>query len=288
MAKKEKEQKEQEEETGITPVSEAAEITQVGEKIEDVQEEGQEDAKPSQSFGQIVRRIVLAILRLIIIVAVIGGIGATIYYGVPYVYQGYIRPVEQNTSQLNDLEFRQSQSEIELAELQTRLATLEAGQTTNTESLTDINSRVVTLEGADIQRNESLVELTYQSELLRAMELLSRARLFLYQSNFGLARLDVQAARDILAEMQLTAPEGKQEDLSEALFRLDLVLKNLPSFPVAASDDLDIAWQVLLDGYPSPVTEAPTTSPTVTPEATSEAGTPTAEPAVTQTSTPVP
>lgn len=272
--KKEKEKQED----ALVPVTQETEIAPVeGKKEEKITEE-----KPKQSFGQIMRRIVLAILRLIIIVAVIGGFGAVIYYGVPLVYERYVRPVEQNTSQLNDLEFRQSQSEIELAEIQTRIATLEAGQTINNESLTNINTRVETLEGADIQRNESLIELTYQSELLRAMELLSRARLFLYQSNFGLARADVQVARDILAELQTTTPESKQEDISQAVFRLDLVLKNLPSFPVAASDDLDIAWQVLLNGYPAPVTESPTVAPTTT----LEAGTPTTGPEATQTPTP--
>jgi hypothetical protein len=100
------------------------------------------------------------------------------------------------------------------------------------------------------------------------MELLSRARLFLYQSNFGLARSDIQAARNVLAGMQPTAPESKQTDLTEALFRLDLAIKNLPEFPVAASDDLDIAWQILMDGYPVMSTATLTALPTASPEGT--------------------
>lgn len=268
--KKEKKQQDEaiipvEESAEITPVSEETEIAPIEEK-EKVEEQAK-DEKPRQTFGQVLRRVVLAILRLIIIIVLIGGIGATIYYGAPLVYERYVRPVEQNTSGLSDLEYRQAQSEIAIADLQTRLATLEAEQTANNISLTDIDTRVQSLESADGKRNESLVELTYQTNLVRAMELLSRARLFLYQSNFGLARLDVQAARDILAEMQTTAPESKQQDLAEAVFRLDLVLKNLPAFPVAASDDLDIAWQVLVDGYPVPATETPTPAPTATEEA---------------------
>ena len=265
MAKKEKTKEiEQEEEMAIVPASEDVEIAPAGEEPE----EKPKDEKPKQTFGQVVRRIFIAILQLIIFLAIIGGIGAAAYFGLPIVYERYIRPVEQNTSQLNDLKFRQDQSDIQITDLQTRLATLESGQTTQSDSLTDLDSRVQTLAGADVQRNESLIELTYQSDLLRAMELLSRARLFLYQSNFGLARSDVQAARDILAEIQSTAPETKQKDLSEALFRLDLVLKNLPDFPVAASDDLDITWQILLDGYPVAPTATPTPIPTLPPEAT--------------------
>jgi len=235
--------------------------------------ENQQDTPPAeggprQSFGKVMRNIGLALLRLILIVAVIAGCGALVYFGVPYVYNNLVRPVEENTSQMNDITFRQNQSEIQIADLQVRIAMLEAGQTAQGDSLTGIDSRVQTLEGADIERNESLVELAYQSDLLQAMELLSRARLYLYQSNFGLARSDIQAARDTLAGMQSTAPQAKQTDLTEALFRLDLALKNLPDFPVAASDDLDIAWQILMDGYPVAPTSTPTPVPTTSPEET--------------------
>jgi hypothetical protein len=288
--KKEKKQQEEaivpvEENEEIAPMAEQNELAPVKEK-EKVEEEVK-DKKPRQTFGQVLRRFVLAILRLIIIVFLIGGVGAAIYFGAPLVYESYIRPVEQNSSGLSNLEYRQSQSEIAIADLQTRLATLEAGQAANNTSITDIDTRVQSLEGADIKRNESLVELSYQTNLVRALELLSRARLFLYQSNFGLARLDVQAARNILAEMQTTAPESKQQDLAEAIFRLDLVLKNLPAFPVAASDDLDIAWQVLIDGYPVTATETPTPDPT----ATEETVTATLEPSILTpefTPTPIP
>lgn len=281
-----KKEKKQQKEEAIIPLEDEAEITSISEETEvaPTEEKAKEqvkDEKSRQTFGQVLRRIVLAILRLIIIIAVIGGCGAALYFGVPFILNRYIQPLEQNTSNLSGLELRQSQSEIQIAELQTRLATLEAGQATNNNSLADIDTRVQSLEGADVKRNESLVELTYQSDLLRAMELLSRARLFLYQSNFGLARLDVQAAHDVIAEMQVTAPESKQQDISEAIFRLDLVLKNLPAFPVAASDDLDIAWQVLMNGYPAPATQ--TSTPTPTAMAPEETSTSTPEPAVTST-----
>jgi hypothetical protein len=248
------------------------------------QEKDKEEKKaemPRQTFGQILRRLVLATLRLILIVILIGGGGMLIYYGVPFVYDTLIRPVEQNTSQITNLDLRQRQLEFEVMDLQTQIATLEAGQTSQSDVLAENASaiqtltaaqiaqsgQIATLENADAERNDTLADLTYQSGLLRAMELLSRARLFLYQSNYGLARSDVQAARDILAEMQTSAPASKQAGLSEAIFRLDLALKNLPEFPVAASDDLDIAWQILLAGYPIiPPTPAPTATllPTAT------------------------
>ena len=279
MKKTNKEQNEEE----IIPLPQETAIAPVEEKPEEPVKEKETDQRPRQSFSQVLRNILLAVLRLMLLVAVIGGIGAAIYFGVPLVYEQYIRPVKENTSQLNDLNIRQNQSETQIADLQARLSTLEADQTTQGNSLTDIGSRVQTLEGADVQRNESLIELTYQSDLIRAMELLSRARLFLYQSNFGLARSDIQAARNVLAELQSIAPESKQTDLKEALFRLDLAIQNLPDFPVAASDDLDIAWQILMDGYPVTSTLAPTPTPSTNTE-----GTPTPGVEITSTPTIVP
>jgi hypothetical protein len=105
----------------------------------------------------------------------------------------------------------------------------------------------------------------------------------MYQSNFGLARQDVQIARDLLATVQPDAPEPLAKDLEAVALRLDMTLSNLPDFPVAASDDLDIAWQILLTGLPETtltptlagpasatpwptVTSAP--QPTLTPPAT--------------------
>jgi hypothetical protein len=80
--------------------------------------------------------------------------------------------------------------------------------------------------------------------------MLSRARLYLYESNFGLARLDVQAARDLLLSLQSDIATDKEAALGEVITRLDLALGNLPDFPVIAADDLNIAWQLLVNGLP--------------------------------------
>jgi hypothetical protein len=104
-----------------------------------------------------------------------------------------------------------------------------------------------------------------QINLLKSMELLSRARLFMYESNFGLARQDVQIGRDLLAKIQPDAPRPLSDELKTVVQRLDMSLSNLPDFPVAASDDLDIAWQILLSGLPQ---ATPTVIGTITPVGT--------------------
>jgi hypothetical protein len=112
---------------------------------------------------------------------------------------------------------------------------------------------------SELQEQNEVVstEMERQIDLLKSMELLSRARLFLYESNFGLARQDVQIARSLLAARQPDAPEELAAELDEVILRLDMTLSKLPNFPVAASDDLDIAWLILVSGLPE-------STPTVT------------------------
>jgi chromosome segregation ATPase len=174
------------------------------------------------------------------------------------------------------LQSQQKQTEQQLAELQTRLESLETGQSQHAESLTDLDQRVSGIETEIEARTKSLseleklqtqlaaqneatsAELDRQINLLKAMELLSRGRLFMYQSNFGLAKQDIRIAHDLLVEIQPDAPESLATELDAVVRRLELALSNLPSFPVVASDDLDIAWQILLSGLP------PTPAMTVT------------------------
>ncbi|HEX6035125.1 MAG TPA: hypothetical protein VFY83_11845, partial [Anaerolineales bacterium] len=132
-----------------------------------------------------------------------------------------------------------------------------------TESLENLEEMLSDLEG---QNKANAIELERQINILKAMELLSRARLSMYQSNFGLARQDVQLARDLLAEVQPVSSQAEAKELDAVILRLDMTLSNLPDFPVAASDDLDIAWQILLSGLPN---VTPTVSVTPSPALTS-------------------
>lgn len=250
------------------------------------------------SFGERVGRFFRFLLRLIFLLIALAIIGLALYILLPELYQHYVRPVEQNTAEVRELRSWQEQTEQELADLQTRLESLETLQNQHAGSLAELDQRMSDIETEITARRESLAalerlqseleeqnqavsaELERQINLLKGMELLSRARLSMYQSNFGLARQDVQIARDILATLQPDAPESLAEELEAVLLRLDLTLSNLPNFPVAASDDLDIAWQILLSGFPE---VTPTVSATPIPATTVSPG-PTAN--ATFTSTP--
>lgn len=242
------------------------------------------------TFGQQVRGFFNFLIRLFALVIILGVIGLGLYYGLPLLYQKYIVPVEENTAEVTELQSRQKQAEQELADLQTKLETLETVQNQHDQSLNELDERLGEIETEIAARTESLAaleriqsdiqeqnevasaELERQVNLLKSMELLSRSRLFMYQSNFGLAEQDLQIARDVLADVQPDAPKELAEDLEMVLLHLDLALSNLPNFPVAASDDLDIAWQILLTGSaPTPTSAVGTPTPAGTLSATPNA-----------------
>ncbi|MEW6030523.1 MAG: hypothetical protein ACOYZ8_02585 [Chloroflexota bacterium] len=255
-------------------------------------------AKSGPTIGQRVKRFFVILLRTILTLMIAAVVGVALYFGVPFVYQKYILPVQENTEQLAGLQTRQSQSEQAVADLQARLNAMETAQAQSAQSMTELDARVDTAEeqiaahtqmlaaleemeaALQVRADDADTELARQIKLLKSMELLSRARMFLYQSNFGMARQDIQTARALLIEVQADSPASLTDDLDEVIHRLDLTLSNLPNFPVAARDDLDIAWQVLLAGLPpdeATATPAPGAEAAVTPTPPATA-TPTATP----------
>jgi hypothetical protein len=243
------------------------------------------------TFGQRLRRGLELTLRLLSWIIIFGVLGAGLYYGLPLLYQKFVVPVEQNTAQMAELQSRQQQLQQELMDQQEQLKTLQAGQEQNGKSLTELDQRVGGLETQIASHTKSLAslermqtELQQQDEattaelqreisIMKSMELLSRARLYMYQSNFGLAEQDIKIARDLLVDVRRDMEETLADDMDAVILRLDMVLSNLPNFPVAASDDLDIGWQILLAGLPQPTatvgaTAMPVGTPSTTPEAT--------------------
>ena len=244
-----------------------------------------ETDKPSFSarMGQVVLWFFRILLRLILIVLLIGGFGYAIYYGVPFLYNNLIAPVEQNTIRVNELENEIISLQLQLTEINAQLVTvneqlndtsirvdaIEQSIQAHTTSLATLEEMQATLKSQlDEGSNKALLALNNEITMTRALDTLARARLYLAQSNFGLAKVDVQSARDLLTNVY---DATRDSVLSQAIDRLDLSLGNLPDFPVVASGDLEIAWQILMTGesVPTPTPESTSTT-TATPEATPE------------------
>ena len=218
-------------------------------------------------LGQALLGFLRAVLRLILLVMLIGGIGAAIYYGTPALYNKFIAPVEQNAVRVSELESEVANLQAQITEINNQFAetnsqidNIEQSVEAHTASLEKLAAIQTTLETQLKENNDkALLALKHEVMLTRILDVLARARLYLAQSNFGLAKEDVQSAYDLLVEVQ---SESNDEALAQAATRVNQALGNLPAFPVVASGDLEIAWQILMTGKPLPTatTEATSTS----------------------------
>ncbi len=275
-------QENESENRAITPVEEEAPPAFI-EKHQPAQENVKEQDSFFKRLGRAFVNFLRALLRLVVLVIFIGGIGALLYYGLPYINQTFIAPVERNTAQIEKLETEILALQTQLDEMNVRVETLEKSIEAYSLSIQKLEGMQAELD-TQLQANNDkiLLDLKHEVMMTRALDTLARARLYLAQSNFGLAKLDVQSARDLLAELQVQTDD---ELLLQVISRLDLALGNLPDFPVVASGDLEIAWQILMSGK-APV--IPTVTFTPTPAAL-ETSTPTPlPPPVTTSATPTP
>ena len=276
------------------------------EKSQPVRESSQESAQEAtppflSRLGRGLINFIRALLRLILLVLLIFAVGAAFYFGLPYLKNTFIAPVEQNAARVGELETRIESLQTQLSEMEARVGAIEGSIESHTAGIAKLEKMQATLEQeAEAQTNSVMLILKREIMLTRAIETLSRARLYLSQSNFGLAKIDVQSARSILAELSADAPSYQVDALDQIIGRLDLALSNLPAFPIIAVDDVDIAWQLLMMGLPeseadivatlTPV-QLPTLTSTAEATATMEAfsiftQTPAPPPAISPTLTP--
>lgn len=224
-----------------------------------------------------------ALIRLILLALLFVAVGAMFYFGLPYIQNTFIAPVEENTAQIQKMEAEIADLQSQLDEMNGRVTTLEDSIEAHTASIEKLTEMQASLEEQLQDTNDTLLlELKHEAMFTRALDTLARARLYLAQSNFGLAKTDVQTARDLMFEL-----ENETDDaiLSQAIVRLDMALGNLPDFPVVASGDLEIAWQILISGNAPAPTATTTSTPTPAPVVTE---TPSVVPEVTATPTAFP
>jgi hypothetical protein len=257
---------------------------------------------PGPSFGSRLRDAFVSFLRglvrLLALLIILGAIVALVYYGRPAIRTYLMGPVQQNTEEITQLRADLAAMQTQVTNLQTELDLANSRVDAIDQSLAAQSATLARLEELQVTLETNMntgdakltADLAREVKLTRAIEYLSRARLYLSQSNFGLARADVQAARDLLADVQTNFPDDNPEALAQVLTRLDLALGNLPGFPVVAVGDVDIALELLLSDLPSGAT-APTSTPTPAlqlPSSTAELPTSTPLPDFTATPTAAP
>lgn len=252
-------------------------LQQKQEKMEDAIEElkadeAEEDRRETKPWVKVLRWVIVILL-------IAAAVFAAIKYGVPYIYNTFLKPVETNAARLNEVAASQSADtarlSTQLTALTNRVATLEARADAVdasiaglTASIDDLNAASAALDG----------KVAYELDLARALHYLSRARLYLSQDNNGLARADVLTARNLLYTLLPNAPVEQTYAMNETINNLDKALANLPAYPAVAVYYLDTAWQYLVDDLSAtaptvlPPTAAPTEPPATTePPAATEA-----------------
>ncbi|MEW5871999.1 MAG: hypothetical protein AB1894_22205 [Chloroflexota bacterium] len=169
-----------------------------------------------------------------------------------------------------------------------RLAKMDTHLSEAAATSTVLSFQVNQLENRLESEEAPLAALQRELQLVKAMELLTRSRLFLVENNLGLATDDIQAARDLLTGLQV--PDYQTQALAEIITRLDLALGNLPDAPVLAAEDLEVAWQLIRSGLPGETSLIPTSQVTtpqpptievtsaITPTLSAETQTPTSTP----------
>lgn len=157
-------------------------------------------------------------------------------------------------------DFAETQSELEA--IQTTLDAL-------SESVDEYSQQVSNINADDQAWQDLLAEMQLELELLRAMEFLTRGRLFLSDGNLTQAEENIQAGLEILSVMAAEVPNHQQETLSNIITYLERALEELPKSEVKAADQLEGAWQLLVLGLPSnpdaTESETPALTPTLTP-----------------------
>ncbi len=278
---------------------------------------------PRPSLGERVTSAFLTVMRALakalLVVLVLGGLAAGVYFGVPYLYRTYVQPVEetqaavtalqtQTADRLSDLEQQVAVLQRANAQLQGRVDALEEQQAKSQADLEALQAVVkghtqalTTLDDLQAQLDEikgrldelatalaatqgdtqalaeqmkalevPVAEIHRNLNTLQAMEHLTRARLFLAQANYGLAKTEVQSAAAIVTALAAEAPTDEAEMYAELEQRLKQAANRLPSRPVVAAEDLEAAWHLLGGLLPTPVgvTPTPTVEATSTPTPT--------------------
>lgn len=143
------------------------------------------------------------------------------------------------------------------ANLQEALATIEAQQAQTQDEVEDLTSEQIPVESL-------LNELT----LVKVMELLTRAKQSLLHNNFGLAQYDLQAAQELLYDLQGKVTEEQMAQIDQILQHLDTISDQLPDYPNLASSELEIIWQLLVTCGSEEGEDASQIAPTPTPTPT--------------------
>lgn len=184
-------------------------------------------------------------------------------------YQSTLEALEQDIQQLKDntdnLFTAVSDNTRMATQIQLQMATLTAQQSAN-------DHHFSALATAQMSR----IGIFEEIELLKVLDLLSRANQFLLHSNYGQAEEILQSAVIELTDLQERLPGFQQDAISNILDLVEQTIIDLPGKPTLAAEKLELAWQLGITGLPKlgygeyidTVTPTPYLNPDLTPTPT--------------------
>lgn len=187
------------------------------------------------------------------------------------------RDLETRLAQLNDrltaLESRSAAQAESLDEANTAVKELQKGLERQSTMLKELDDLQIALESlkkeagasreelAQLQKTLSVESppfdrLQHEIAVLKAMQLLNRSRLYLFQKQYGLAEMDVRAARLLLLELAKDSTPTEKETIGRWVHSLELALNDLEKSGILFSDGLEATWEMMLKDIPNQA-EAP-------------------------------
>jgi hypothetical protein len=181
-------------------------------------------------------------------------------------YQATLTRIEADLENLSEgLESAQASIDTN-SQINTYMATAYPQKLFEIEEKQENNSRFVEAIATAQMRAAGIDE---DLALIRILDLFSRANQFLLHSNYGLAEEALGSAKGELGNLLETAPGFQREYIDSILKHVENAIYHLPAKPALAANELELAWQLGINGLPKPMyldsnlTRTPT--PTLTP-----------------------
>ena len=218
-------------------------------------------------------RMLKVFLRLLVSIVLGLSIGLGLYFGGQTLYHLAVGPGPSYDQNMQDIQGEIAQLRLDLAERDLEIdeqqfeleslvndgADIIAAQSEEINEqmavlaaeLAALTDRLDTLEITLSDVGQPVDEMQGQLQLIRAMNLLSRAQFWLSEANLGQASEDVETARamiDAQAEKWREEPgnENRITVLDEIVSRLGIALEDIRTQPSIAEDEIEIAWKLLI------------------------------------------
>lgn len=130
--------------------------------------------KETSSFGRSVGVFFVGLLKILLGIIVLGLIGLVIYFGVVYLHQEVICPLQNSEQVLSNLQDRmetnQDQIDQRLADFNSRMTALESQGDLDQESLSELQARAAKLETLTSDQAAALKELDQMQKDLAGLQ----------------------------------------------------------------------------------------------------------------------